>query len=81
MEDYAKETEGWEIVRPNYEGIRINCTNENEKGWLLMRLSLHDPVIPVNIESDIPGGVDNIASKLVEFLKDKSYLDISPFGK
>ena len=81
LEEYAKDTEGWEIVRPNYEGIRINCTNENEKGWLLMRLSLHDPVIPVNIESDIPGGADNIASKLVEFLKDKSYLDISPFGK
>jgi phosphomannomutase len=79
LEEFAKDTEGWEIVTPNYEGIRISCTNDNEKGWFLMRLSLHDPVIPINIESDIEGGVKNIASKLVEFLRDKSYLDINPF--
>ncbi len=78
LESYTIEKEGWEIVKPNYEGIRISCTNEDEEGWLLMRLSLHDPVIPINIESDIEGGVKNIASRLVEFLKDKSYLDIIP---
>lgn len=81
LEEFAKETEGWEIVTPNYEGIRISCTNDNEKGWFLMRLSLHDPVIPINIESDIEGGVKNIASKLVDFLRNKSYLDITPFMK
>ena len=79
--NYAAEIEGWEIVKPNYEGVRISCTNENELGWLLMRLSLHDPVIPINIESDIEDGVNNIASRLVEFLKDKSYLDISSMVK
>ncbi len=81
LETFAKETEEWEIVTPNYEGIRISSTNENEKGWLLMRLSLHDPVIPVNIESNIEGGVKNIANRLVDFLKDKSYLDISSITK
>ena len=50
--------DGWEVVSPNYEGIRVKCNNEDEKGWFLLRLSLHDPVMPLNIESDIEGGVN-----------------------
>ena len=77
LEEFATDSEDWKVVKPNYEGVRISCTGEAEQGWLLMRLSLHDPVIPINIESDIKGGVINIASRLVDFLKDKSYLDIT----
>jgi phosphomannomutase len=77
LEKFATDTDDWEVVKPNYEGVRISSTCEKEQGWLLMRLSLHDPVIPVNIESNIEGGVKNITSRLVEFLKDKSYLDIT----
>ncbi len=76
LEEYATQTDDWRIVKPNFEGVRISCTGEKEQGWLLMRLSLHDPVIPVNIESDIKGGVKKIAARLVEFLEDKSYIDI-----
>ncbi len=77
LEEFTINSEDWKVVKPNYEGVRISCTGETEQGWLLMRLSLHDPVIPVNIESDIEGGVANIAARLVDFLKDKSYLDIT----
>jgi phosphomannomutase len=56
--------EGWGVISPNYEGIRVRCTSENEKGWFLLRMSLHDPVMPLNIESDIEGGVEAIAAKL-----------------
>jgi phosphomannomutase len=62
--------EGWEIVSPNYEGLRVRCTSENEKGWFLLRLSLHDPVMPLNIESEIEGGVEIIAAKLDLLLQD-----------
>jgi len=30
----------------NYEGIRVSGYG----GWFLLRLSLHDPVLPLNIE-------------------------------
>lgn len=59
---------GWELVAPNYEGIRVRCTAENENGWFLLRMSLHDPVMPLNIESDVEGGVEAIYAKLKELL-------------
>lgn len=55
---------GWEIVQPNFEGIRVRCTATNQQGWFLLRMSLHDPVMPLNIESEIEGGVDAIKSEL-----------------
>jgi len=62
--------DGWKIVSPNYEGLRVRCTSANEKGWFLLRMSLHDPVMPLNIESDIKGGVEVIAGKLELLLSD-----------
>jgi hypothetical protein len=32
-------------------------------------MSLHDPVMPLNIESEVVGGVENIAAKLRNLLK------------
>lgn len=63
------EVQGWQIVEPNYEGLRVRCTGEDEKGWFLLRLSLHDPVMPLNIESDVEGGVDRIKEVLYEILQ------------
>lgn len=60
---------GWTVVSPNYEGLRVRCNSENEMGWFLLRLSLHDPVMPLNIESDLEGGVQVIADRLSNLLK------------
>ena len=60
----------WEIVEPNYEGIRVRCKGNDEKGWFLLRLSLHDPVMPLNIESDLKGGVDKIENRLMAILEE-----------
>ena len=57
---------GWRLVEPNYEGIRVSCANADENGWLLLRMSLHDPVMPLNIESNVEGGVAVIEGKLCE---------------
>ncbi|MEA5479735.1 phosphomannomutase/phosphoglucomutase [Pseudanabaena galeata UHCC 0370] len=67
----------WQIVPNNYEGIRVSCTSDNENGWFLLRLSLHDPVMPLNIESNVQGGVTKIAKRLLEFLQPIEGLDIS----
>lgn len=70
LEKKVIQIEDWEVVSPNYEGLRVRCTSSNEKGWFLLRLSLHDPVMPLNIESDIEGGVEIIAAKLELLLQD-----------
>lgn len=69
--------EDCEIVRPNFEGLRVRCTKESESGWFLLRMSLHDPVMPLNIESDVIGGVQNIAKRLSQILEMYKGLDQS----
>jgi len=67
--EYVKTISGWQIVPKNFEGIRISCDKNSGYGWFLLRLSLHDPVIPVNIESDDTGGVQEILQKLNIFFQ------------
>ena len=57
-----------EIVTPNYEGIRVRCTAPGEQGWFLIRLSLHDPVMVLNIESDVTGGTGQIETRVRRML-------------
>ncbi|MDX2430647.1 MAG: phosphomannomutase/phosphoglucomutase [Bacteroides sp.] len=69
--------EGWESERNNFEGIRVRCTGDHERGWFLLRMSLHDPVMPLNIESDIVGGSKVIMERLKAILSKFDQLDIS----
>jgi phosphomannomutase len=69
LENQVRNVNGWEIVSPNYEGLRVRCTAPDQQGWFLLRLSLHDPVMPLNIESDVAGGVEAIQSKLKVLLQ------------
>ena len=48
--DEPGETIGAQLVEPNYEGVRINFKNQDVEGWCLLRKSLHDPKMPLNIE-------------------------------
>ena len=77
IKGWALKEPGWTLEEPNYEGIRIRCSNLPENGWFLLRLSLHDPLMPLNIESDVEGGVKAIASRLGQLLKHYDYLDTS----
>jgi phosphomannomutase len=79
MQAFAVSQSDWEIVPNNYEGVRVSCTSDSEDGWFLLRLSLHDPVIPVNIESNMAGGVDRIKIRLLSFLKTQADLDLATF--
>lgn len=78
LEEYAESKAEWHIAPDNREGIRVSFDKENGDGWFLLRLSVHDPIMPLNIESDSMGGVKKIAGKLFEFLKTTQGLDISP---
>ncbi len=67
---------GWSPETPNFEGIRINCSGENEQGWFLLRMSLHDPVMPLNVESNVRGGVKAIVSRLQKLLRRFEHLGL-----
>ncbi len=77
LETYAASRPGWSIAPSNYEGIRVNLDGEHGNGWFLLRLSLHEPLMPLNIESDEAGGVKKIAGELSEFILRWDRLDSS----
>ena len=52
------------LATPNYEGIRLVFP----QGWALLRMSLHDPELPMNVESREAGGVRQIAAQMRAFL-------------
>lgn len=68
LQTYAADQEGWTIAPNNYEGVRVNLDQDHGNGWFLLRMSLHDPLMPLNIESDSVGGVKVIAKELAAFL-------------
>lgn len=64
---------GARLAEPNYEGVRINFDNDEVQGWCLLRKSLHDPQMPLNIEVT-RGNCDAVMSFIMDFLK--TYDDI-----
>ena len=73
---YAEAQDGWQLADDNREGVRVSFDRDNGDGWFLLRLSVHDPIMPLNIESDSEGGVDVIYEKLYAFLKTTTGLAI-----
>ena len=68
MTAYAEQQPGWQLADDNREGVRVSFDKENGDGWFLLRLSVHDPIMPLNIESDSEGGCDVIYRQLRAFL-------------
>ena len=73
---YAEERADWHVAPDNREGIRVSFDKEKGDGWFLLRLSVHDPIMPLNIESNTEGGVEVILSHLNDFWKTTEGLDI-----
>ena len=76
---YAATKEGWSLAPSNFEGVRVNLDEVHGNGWFLLRLSLHDPLLPLNIESNDVGGAKKIASELAGFVKGYDKLDAEKF--
>lgn len=70
---YAKQSFGAKLADQNYEGVKVifDC------GAFILRQSVHDPVLPVNIESDFVGGAVQVAKRLYWLLKDYTFLNVS----
>ena len=66
---YAEQQPGWQLADDNREGVRVSFDKDNGDGWFLLRLSVHDPIMPLNIESDSEGGADVIYRQLRQFLE------------
>ena len=69
--EFVINEEGWWLTPDNYEGVHVTT----DDSWILLRKSLHDPLIPINIESDVIGGVEPLEKKVRSFLSRFDDLD------
>ena len=78
--DHAEITDEWHIAPDNREGVRISFDMGGvpDSAWFLLRLSVHDPVLPLNVESDIPGGVQSMLEGLASVLEGIPGIDLTP---
>ena len=69
----SKNPETFTVADDNREGLRVST----KYGWFLLRLSVHDPVMPMNFESDEEGGIDKMIALIKPFFETFEGLDIS----
>ncbi|KAK1409599.1 hypothetical protein QVD17_36126 [Tagetes erecta] len=61
----------------NYEGVRVSGYG----GWFLLRLSLHDPVLPLNIEAPSNEDAVKLGLAVLSAVNEFSALDVSALVK
>lgn len=77
LKDLAEKTSFTTVAHTNYEGIRFNFNNENGNGWLLLRMSVHEPLLVLNCESNEEGGVEKMLTFFKSFITKYDKLDLS----
>lgn len=75
--DFAAQTPGMEVVLDNKEGVRVNTSGVLGKGWLLLRMSLHEPKLVLQIESDEKGKIPLIKMILRTYFEVFEHVDSS----
>ncbi len=76
LEKACAEHDGWTIADDNHEGIRVYLG----ESWFLVRLSVHDPILPVNLEASEAGGCKKLAEELLSLLSSEDGIDLSPLS-
>ena len=76
FEEEAKNHIGWRASEDNHEGIRINADKSCGNGWFLLRLSVHDPIIVLNSESDEKGGTLTMAKEILNIISEAENVEL-----
>ncbi|MDO5733246.1 MAG: phosphomannomutase/phosphoglucomutase [Eubacteriales bacterium] len=64
-------------LSPNYEGLRVEFNGDDDSSaWFLLRNSLHDPVLVLNVEGDAEPS-NQILTALSEYLLSMGELELS----
>ena len=80
IEDFkslCENTEGITVSPVNYEGVRVNFNKDIGDGWQLLRMSVHEPILVLNCESNKVGGVGQMLTFFKKFIEKYDELDIS----
>lgn len=60
------------IMRPSVTSLYL---------WMMAAMMSVPPVLPLNVESDVPGGVQQMLESLLKVLNDAEGIDLTPLKK
>ena len=67
--DLAKQqVVGWTVDPENEEGIRFKLSAPFGSGWFLLRMSLHEPLLVLQVENDEIGHLPAVLKEIQRFL-------------
>ncbi|GGE35929.1 phosphomannomutase [Streptococcus himalayensis] len=64
----AQTIDGFHFNPENEEGVRFDVTSPYGDGWFLLRMSLHEPLLVLQVENDQAGYIVPILKRLSAFL-------------
>lgn len=70
LQEYILNHKNYSVAPKNYEGLKILTPT----GWFLIRISLHEPLLVLNMESNTEGGIQKDLKILYKFFANYKYL-------
>lgn len=80
IKNYVNSNRSAELDKENIEGVRVNFTDRHNKGWMIVRKSLHDPELVLHAESEVIGGLKSIFKTVKSCLTKFDMIDKSQLG-
>lgn len=68
---------GMKVDPENHEGTRVNVYDKYGLGWFLLRMSLHEPFLVLQVENDEVGMNQKVLEELAGFFEGYRELDVS----
>ena len=81
LEEFVAQTPGFDLEPDNKEGIRINVSEDFGSGWFLLRMSLHEPLLVLQVENDHEGSNYKVFEQLANFFRKYDKLDLEKLDK
>lgn len=75
FEQFIEAAADLEVEPTNLEGVRVNTTGQYGKGWILLRMSLHEPLLVLRFESDQAGAIEQLRTDLRDFFVQQEGID------
>ncbi len=76
LKSLCENTDFIKVSPVNHEGVRVSFNKANGNGWLLLRMSVHEPLLVLNCESDSQGGTEKILDFFKKFIVEYDCLDL-----
>ena len=73
----CESADGISVSPVNHEGVRVNFDKNNGDGWQLLRMSVHEPLLVLNCESNQQGGCEKMLDFFKNFITKYEELDTS----